>query len=393
MEGDIKMAEFDIESTIQELNRIDDLYSEKTSLYRNLNGGIVAELKEESDRRINEFVRNLENYQKIQKEKFGAETPSISKVCKINPPPVKNKDKTQKINTCSLIWIEALSNIVCLASLVIFILAWIFNIGVIAGSFLILAIVSGLCIGGIRFIGNSDHVSLDSFINFKEQERKWQESFNTYDIANDQKRFFAECVPYEKRFNEIVNLCTDMQSKELKECQKALDNLRAEYLAKGEKDQSQLEIVEEKLGAVTLIHSDLFCHAWRISEMLETQRADTLKDAINLALEEERKENEEAERRAEARRQEAILEEQAYMTRMHEQAMERATEEHNRAMEKEARRQSDIMKAQMEANEKRAEEQNKALKSRCGFCKKGGLSGTCPMRYNPPAYCNEFVQR
>ena len=116
--------------------------------------------------------------------------------------------------------------------------------------------------------------------------------------------------------------------------------------------------------------------------MLKTGRADTLKEAINLALEEDRKDREEAERRAEARQQEAILERQARDNRMHNEAMQRAAEEearatraHNAAMEKEARAQAQAAAAQAreaarqtEIAQKQARDAQRAASARCAGC-------------------------
>lgn len=133
------------------------------------------------------------------------------------------------------------------------------------------------------------------------------------------------------------------------------------HAEKSSKTQAELDNVTEQLNAVTLIQPDLFDNAASISKLLRTQRADTLKEAINLAIEEERKENQERERREEARRQEAILEEQAYQTRMHERAMEQAAERqaaearaHAAAMEAQARAQT----AETEKLRKELEKQN-----------------------------------
>ncbi len=127
------------------------------------------------------------------------------------------------------------------------------------------------------------------------------------------------------------------------------------------------------------IHPDLFGDAARIAKLLETGRADTLKEAINLAFEEDRKDAEEEARQIEAARREAILEQQAQETREHQQAMEQAAREHNAAMEREAREHNLAMQAAAAEQNRLSGEQNKIAREqneftsndshRCSHCK------------------------
>lgn len=135
-------------------------------------------------------------------------------------------------------------------------------------------------------------------------------------------------------------------------------------LAEKEKElKKQLEAVEEQLNAVTIIHPDMTDMASDIARILEMGRADTLKEAINLALEDDRKATEEMNRQAEAQRQEAILEQQAQQTRRHQMEMEEAERAHNKAMEEETRRNNAAMereaRAHNEAMQRAAQESNR----------------------------------
>ena len=100
---------------------------------------------------------------------------------------------------------------------------------------------------------------------------------------------------------------------------------------------------------------------------MEIGRADTLKEAINLAFEEDRKDAEEISRQLEASRQEAILEQQAEEARMHQQALERATREHNAAMEKQAHEHNLAMQAIAKEQNRLAKEQNNIARKQNEF--------------------------
>ena len=105
----------------------------------------------------------------------------------------------------------------------------------------------------------------------------------------------------------------------------------------------------EEIENNTVLHTDYVPYAARLARLIESGRADTLKEAINLMLDDIRKDKEEAERRDEARRQEEE-------TRRHNMAMQNIAEQeardaraHNAAMEKAARDQAAAAKAQAAA--------------------------------------------
>ena len=105
----------------------------------------------------------------------------------------------------------------------------------------------------------------------------------------------------------------------------------------------------EEIENNTVLHADYVPYAARLARLIESGRADTLKEAINLMLDDIRKDKEEAERRNEARRQEEE-------TRRHNMAMQNIAEQeardaraHNAAMEKAARDQAAAAKAQAAA--------------------------------------------
>ncbi len=127
-----------------------------------------------------------------------------------------------------------------------------------------------------------------------------------------------------------------------------------------------------------------------VIKLLKSGRADDYKEALNLAIQEEREEQEAAARRAEdaertrIMRQQAEAEERRAMEerrhneamerqqRQHDQAMERQQQQHNRAMVDQQRRQAED--ARRQAEQQRRDAQNQANKtksagiSKCASC-------------------------
>lgn len=116
--------------------------------------------------------------------------------------------------------------------------------------------------------------------------------------------------------------------------------------------------------------------------LLKSGRADDYKEALNLAIQEEREEQAEAARRAEDARRTQILEEQAAEERRRTEEMAR----HNREMEQqqqmqqkmmldEQRRQTKVMEAQQRESSRAAVEASKNASMRCARCAKHDACG------------------
>ena len=182
------------------------------------------------------------------------------------------------------------------------------------------------------------------------------------------EKFYDYFRNYDECFLSAVKECDNLYTKALARRQNNYDKIEKEYATKEKDLTDRKNYIEQQLNSITLIPEELFADATRISTMLKQKRADTLKEAINLAFDEKRKDREEAARREEAERQEEILWEQAYENRKHNEAMQRAAEEearatreHNAAMERAAQAQNDILK-------KSAESQQRAASARCNTC-------------------------
>jgi len=241
-----------------------------------------------------------------------------------------------------------------------------------------------------------------------ETERKqWEDHYNETVSASENERFLKEFVKYDLGFREYAELCdkecvkltesankaTDedikAQKKDQENKRKDIEKKMAEAVAKrkaaeanhaasvkqGEARKAQIEKeiekLEAKLKGFNLLHSDYYSVAGATSKILSSGRADTFKEALNLALDEKRKTEEEEERQKEAMEQMRELKRQgleaALREEKHNSAMQRvaeqqamAQEEHNRAMEKAAQEQAWAEAAHNRAMEQAAKEQAEA---------------------------------
>lgn len=114
------------------------------------------------------------------------------------------------------------------------------------------------------------------------------------------------------------------------------------------------EQVQNTLSEVTLLSEEHIVLARRIGDILKSGRADTFKEALNLAIAEKRDEEFKAQQLAEEARRTQIAEQQAYDNMLHNQRMEREAA----AQTQQAQTQARIAEAQLKATE----QQNAQLK-------------------------------
>lgn len=143
----------------------------------------------------------------------------------------------------------------------------------------------------------------------------------------------------------------------------------------------------EQINAHDYITEDYFHHIPKLITLLQSGRADTYKEALNLAIEEERQDAIEAARQEEELRRLEALERQAEEERRHNMMMERQEAAYQRQMlqaerdRAEAERQravqarKDQERAARDAAHAQAEARNKAL-HRCSKCAKYNACGS-----------------
>ena len=163
----------------------------------------------------------------------------------------------------------------------------------------------------------------------------------------DRESIVAELIKtiegYDKEYRSMVSDCDTMFERMSKAQAVRLQTARSEHEEKIEKINQRIEANQAQLSAVTLLNPDMFDRARQIAEAIRLGRADTVKEAINIVLDDERRAEEEAQRRREAAARQATLEQQAADNRRHNEEMERAAERqaaeaqrHNEEMERSA---------------------------------------------------------
>ncbi len=149
----------------------------------------------------------------------------------------------------------------------------------------------------------------NSIAKWEDEKKKWIEE--TDKILSEKSSYFEDFVKFETEFLAIAKVCEA-------ECQKVTDEVNQQIAIIQTARNKELEILSAQdkavlaeLNAHSLISSELYGEAGRIAKFLKQGRASDLKEAINLAFDEMRREKEEEARREEARRREEILEQQA----------------------------------------------------------------------------------
>lgn len=206
---------------------------------------------------------------------------------------------------------------------------------------------------------------------YEENLTLWQASIDKLNVASAVDSITADAKAYDEGFYALVASCDAYFEKEFAVHMKELEKTNEAYEKKETELRNALEEKKLALSNCTVIHVDLLRDARRISKILKMGRASTLADAINLAIDDKRKEEETR-----------ILEEQAEDNRRHNEAMARAAEEaerenrrHQERMEREAQKQADAAAAQAreaqkqtEFAQKQASEARSAAMARCARC-------------------------
>lgn len=147
---------------------------------------------------------------------------------------------------------------------------------------------------------------------------------------------------------------------------------REEYQGNIKKAKQQLEEIEQQITGIDILSSQYHYLTKNILSSLQSGRADNLKDALNLAIEDDRKEREEEQRREEERlRQEAMEQQMEEMRR------------HNRQMEQQQQ--------QMAKDAAEAEKERRRERERIGDIRASSCTCKCSRRstyvcYSCPAY-------
>ena len=325
----------DIKQTISELYRIQELwndYKRNDSDYEDLE----AEKKEAEHNVARKWVEKAKDFELKEKEKLPSRAKTPSGWSAVIPTPISiNWEKP--IQT---IIITAASRLLAtyglIAPFALMILAGVVG-GILSiipgiGNFLGMLITApGYLLAGGIFIASIINVFVWGSENNKENiskcltlyrnlnstsDAEWENKFNS-DITDEAiENFYKEFKNYDNAFLDFAKKCDEKVSEIIEKYGEERNAVSLEYIEKmQEKLDANTPIIDE-LKNQTFIHTDYVPYASRIANLLETGRADTLKEAINLMLDDMRKDREEEERREAAYRQEEE-------TRRHNMAMQR----------------------------------------------------------------------
>ena len=200
---------------------------------------------------------------------------------------------------------------------------------------------------------NLDHSSYsDSLNRYYNKSRKELHDF----LSKSEESVLAKIKEFEKKIDEEY---------------KALENEKSKISDKHKSEREELEAIMQELtdeqNKITVIAPDLRHLSGAILRNLNLGRADNLKEAINIALEDERIAEEESRRDFEAREREKR--EMAY-----EYEMQKMQREHNREMERQAQEQT---RQAQEQSRKQAEAERQARSASIQKCARCLNRGKC----------------
>lgn len=321
------MTTNDLSSIIAELKRLKEVKKENSACLERYDE-INAEIAQEGQEALSEFANRLNDFKEKHSEKLE----------KFIPEDVYTYE--EDIPVCDVEKIKPLypiSGLVFYAAFILFALDTGLKLGL--GTLLgFICIVGIFVFGGIWFFKNG---KIGDYFKWKKDRKKWLNDANKNEIKKHEllnafrtfdDAFFAEMELYEKEEDNAAEAYMGVEEKIKEPYKEELDML-----------YEKITKCVYELTNSDVLHEDNVPYLEEILRNLETGRADSLKEAINIALDDERKDSEEAARRQEARRQEQILQEQAYQNKMHNIAMQQkadnqaaAARQHAAIMEKQA---------------------------------------------------------
>ena len=230
----------------------------------------------------------------------------------------------------------------------------------------VLLIVSVIClcvVGFIRFLFYND--KLEKATKFTKSYADYEKEHKTLVsqiISLNAESFKSKWQKFDADFSAFIEAYTKEHRESSTALEQEIEKVEEEARIKLQSIDSKIEEVNKSMEQHTLIHNSLFEHVSKILRVLEFGRADTLKEAINIVLDDIRKDEEEAARQSEAMEREWILEQQAIETASHNRRMQEMAE--REAEESRKRFEESELRARKEAADarRREEERNREMK-------------------------------
>ena len=226
------------------------------------------------------------------------------------------------------------------------------------------------------------------------KEKAYQESLERHRASMEQ--FHLALAAYPKEVKEGIEAAKSFGQR-YREKQSEIYTALEDYEALKEAALNRCTELITQIKGHDYIPEEYFHHVPKLITLLQSGRADSYKEALNIAIDEERQDAIEAARKEEEARRLDALERQAEEERRHNMMMERQEAAHQRALERQAQEQTELQrraavqaerdkrKADQEAFRQKAEAESAARKqanatkmagvSKCASC---ANSKRCP---------------
>ncbi len=311
----------DINDVVAELDRIDELVTRYCDL-----GDELDELERKKDSDLREVIFNYYPELPDDMPVFSAIQPEVKP---INPKSVK-RVKVGLVGFAAAFMVWLLTKMVTSVGLnkVHGLIDW----DGIAGKAILAMIAFAI-------------VFVITYRNYAEEKRE-------HDAMALRRRKFEKIINT-THAQDVVNFQTQMDEYSAKHqlYYHKFEDCYDEYVDNHNQIVEKIDQIETAMAEVTLISSEHIVLARRISNLLKSGRADSLKEAINLAISEKRDEEYIAQRLAEEERRTQILEQQAYDNLLHNQRMEREAEAQTQHAQTQLRIAEEQLKATVKQNE------------------------------------------
>lgn len=213
---------------------------------------------------------------------------------------------------------------------------------------------------------------------------------------NEEHAFLESLKNFEEEKLKGMNMALDYKHKvfeSFNECEREMEN----YLKESEESKQRQYELTDQIKEYDFVPPEYFHYVPAVLTLLKSGRADDYKEALNIAIAEEKDAEERAQRMEEDRRRTMIMEQQAEEERRHNRMMEeeqatanRIQAEHNKAMQDAERKR---IYNQERAEKQAVEAQHRARSMstrRCNACKK---VGHCNMSHSGMENCAAFEPR
>jgi len=216
----------------------------------------------------------------------------------------------------------------------------------------ILAIL-GVVAGIVWFVVSKNHKNNKQGLSKK--EKTYQESVERSRLSLEKFRKALSC--YEQEAAEGV-VAAKAFAEIYREKYEEHDAILLEFNANKEAALAKCNALSAQIDTHDYIPQEYYHHIPKLIAFLQSGRADTYKEALNMAIEEERQDALEVARQEEEARRLAAMERQAEEERRHNEMLERQQAAHDRAMQRAAQEQAEEQRRaniQAEKDRRRAE--------------------------------------